>query len=120
VTIAVLFSHQINSIISQCVDGDYYSNETDCGAFYQCSNGELIEQRCPGVLYFNPELNVCDYPENVECGGTIEPTTTRRSTTATTTTTITPNTTQERTSRATTIYLPTTQEITTRATTPGI
>lgn len=80
VTAFVVFFYQIHSIISECVDGNYYSNESDCGAFYQCSNGELIEQKCPNGLYFNPELNVCDYPENVQCGGTVEPTTTGQST----------------------------------------
>lgn len=109
VTTFVVLFYQVHSIISECVDGDYYSSERDCGAFYQCSNGQLFEHRCPGELYFNPVLNVCDYPENVQCGGSIEPTTSRQSSIPTTT--VTPNTTYSAS---------TTQEATTQTNSPGI
>lgn len=43
-----------------------------------CLNGEAIEFTCPEDLYFNPKLNVCDDPENVDCEilSTSEPDTT--------------------------------------------
>ena len=41
-----------------------------CNAFYQCSNGIWWDkQYCPDGLLFNPEVDVCDWPENVECDG---------------------------------------------------
>ena len=36
-------------------------------SFYECSNGKPYHFTCPGDLKFNPKLNVCDYPQNVEC-----------------------------------------------------
>ena len=51
-----------------CEDG-IYPHETECNKFYQCSFGHRWEdQECPEGLYFNPEISVCDWPENVDCG----------------------------------------------------
>ena len=36
--------------------------------FYECSNGVAYHLVCPAGLYFNPHLNVCDYPDQVSCG----------------------------------------------------
>lgn len=44
----------------------YFPNESDAGSFYQCSNGVPIYQPCPAGLIFNPDINVCDYPQNYE------------------------------------------------------
>ena len=43
----------------------------DCSKFYVCiHNGPFaFEMNCPEGLWFNTELNVCDYPENVVCEG---------------------------------------------------
>ncbi|XP_022901762.1 peritrophin-1-like [Onthophagus taurus] len=46
----------------------YLPHETDCSQFYECDWGNKILMSCPSGLYFNPKLNVCDYPVNVECG----------------------------------------------------
>jgi hypothetical protein len=35
----------------------------DCTKFYKCLNGEAFEMECPDDLYYNPTLQVCDYPE---------------------------------------------------------
>jgi hypothetical protein len=40
---------------------------TDCSKFFKCSNGVPHEMNCPGGLYFNDNLNVCDWPHNVVC-----------------------------------------------------
>ena len=40
---------------------------TDCSSFFSCSNGVPIELHCPAGLYFNNELKVCDWPQNVKC-----------------------------------------------------
>merc|ERR1711915_436334 len=39
----------------------------DCSQFYYCSNGEPSLYQCPDGLYFNPDLDVCDSPLNVDC-----------------------------------------------------
>ncbi|KAK7076828.1 hypothetical protein SK128_010476 [Halocaridina rubra] len=40
----------------------------DCGNFYVClGTGSAIFQRCPPGLHFNPSLQVCDFPQNVNC-----------------------------------------------------
>ena len=41
----------------------------DCSKYYVCVQSEAIEMDCPEGLWFNNELNVCDFPENVACGG---------------------------------------------------
>lgn len=40
-------------------------NPDDCSSFFMCSNGVPILQKCPEGLFFNPYLNVCDFPQNV-------------------------------------------------------
>ncbi|XP_049825874.1 zonadhesin [Aethina tumida] len=41
----------------------------DCTKFCECSNGTPYEFDCPSNLHFNPDLNVCDYPERAGCTG---------------------------------------------------
>jgi hypothetical protein len=42
----------------------YFAHPSRYDAFCQCSNGVPYFQPCPSTLHFNPNLNVCDYPEN--------------------------------------------------------
>lgn len=48
-------------------------NPEDCGSFYQCHpNGVPTLRDCPTLnnrssMVFNPELQVCDWPGNVDC-----------------------------------------------------
>ncbi|CAK1593527.1 unnamed protein product [Parnassius mnemosyne] len=44
-------------------------HETECNKFYQCVFGEKVERECAPGTYFNPKLEVCDWPRNVECAG---------------------------------------------------
>jgi len=46
---------------------EYHANPYDCKSFYQCSNGVPYLHRCPSILVFNPNLNVCDWPSNYQC-----------------------------------------------------
>ncbi|XP_022825940.1 probable chitinase 10 [Spodoptera litura] len=43
----------------------------DCRLFFYCSSIgigiPLVCRRCPAGLHFNPELLVCDWPNNVNC-----------------------------------------------------
>ncbi len=38
-----------------------------CGCYYSCSNGVPILMCCPDGLWFNDELDVCDWPQNTNC-----------------------------------------------------
>ena len=44
-----------------------FRHPSDCGKYYECSNGNAMLMPCPPGLYFNTELNVCDWPQNVKC-----------------------------------------------------
>ncbi|KAJ3659773.1 hypothetical protein Zmor_011446 [Zophobas morio] len=51
-------------------DGDNpirYLPAEDCTKFYDCSDGTPVLYDCPDGLYFNPVLQVCDWPENSGC-----------------------------------------------------
>lgn len=47
---------------------EYIPHSTDCTQFYHCANGKPFLKTCSFGLYFNPKLNVCDWPYNVDCG----------------------------------------------------
>ena len=40
----------------------------NCKLFIHCVWGVPVVKECPGILHFNPTLNVCDWPPNVACG----------------------------------------------------
>ncbi|CAK1580890.1 unnamed protein product [Parnassius mnemosyne] len=42
-----------------------------CNKFYQCLRGELVEHTCPKGLFFNIEVDQCDWSENVDCGNRV-------------------------------------------------
>jgi len=45
----------------------YYRDPEDCSAFYQCWSGLTYYTECPSGLFFNEELIICDWPDNVDC-----------------------------------------------------
>lgn len=49
------------------VDVILIPNSEDCGSYYSCNEGKAWLLNCSEGLHFNPELNVCDWPENVNC-----------------------------------------------------
>lgn len=55
----------------------FLKHETNCSMFYICQKGEKIARLCPLLdkegnrLHFNPQLQICDWPENVKCESTI-------------------------------------------------
>ncbi|KAJ8925530.1 hypothetical protein NQ315_009369 [Exocentrus adspersus] len=61
------------TVAKECpaVDGEQpvYIPLPDCTQFCQCSNGLPWLHNCPDGLHFNPNLNVCDWPENAGCTG---------------------------------------------------
>lgn len=50
---------------------EFYPHPCSCEAFCQCSGGVPYEYPCPAGLEFNPELEVCDYPDVAGC--TLDP-----------------------------------------------
>lgn len=50
-----------------CEPGKYYPDTTNCNAYYRCLLGEYKKQYCVGGLHWNPEINVCDWPESAKC-----------------------------------------------------
>merc|ERR1711915_1095793 len=44
-------------------------NPDDCSQFFKCSWGTPYLYQCPNGLLFNPDLDVCDWPGNVDCDG---------------------------------------------------
>lgn len=97
-----------------CVHGDLYSHDTSCEHFYQCVNGDFIELKCRYGLHFNPNINVCDYPENVICEFTTDASTvTEIPTTEVSTTTELSTTELSTTELSTTTEISTTTELST-------
>merc|ERR1712080_197371 len=46
----------------------FYPNPEDCGSYYMCdAGGTPVLMPCPSGLYWNSNLNVCDWPSTVEC-----------------------------------------------------
>ncbi len=48
-------------------------NTADCSTYFSCSNGVAILLYCPDGLYFNAELNLCDWPRNVDTKDCTQP-----------------------------------------------
>ena len=71
--IALGTNSAVNAV--ECPEGQeskisFLPSPVDCSKYYVCANSEPIEMNCPEGLWFNSELNVCDFSENVACGGT--------------------------------------------------
>ncbi|KAI4483567.1 hypothetical protein M0804_007827 [Polistes exclamans] len=45
----------------------HLAHEFNCSLFYKCVNGKKVRFQCPLGLHYNPVLQVCDYPEYVNC-----------------------------------------------------
>nr|XP_022907790.1 mucin-2-like [Onthophagus taurus] len=55
----------------------FHPHPEDCGRYCKCDNyGAIHDMPCPDGLHFNPQLNVCDWPEAAGCEcGPVTPTT---------------------------------------------
>ncbi|RHZ50316.1 hypothetical protein Glove_501g15 [Diversispora epigaea] len=53
----------------KCLPTDEYLRDPeDCSKFFRCSDGGTpLSFKCPDGLQFNSAINVCDYPQNVDC-----------------------------------------------------
>lgn len=48
-------------------DGVYLPNIYDCNSFYVCKNNVPMLQRCDAALVFDPALETCNWPAEVNC-----------------------------------------------------
>lgn len=53
-----------------CKHGQLLPDPDNCSKYIHCNEGNPIVRPCPAGLLFNPTLTVCDWPQNVQCGGT--------------------------------------------------
>merc|ERR1712127_465639 len=47
--------------------GTFFADPEDCGLYYVCVHGDAVSMPCPAGLYWNTDLNTCDWPDNVDC-----------------------------------------------------
>merc|ERR1719410_1876329 len=45
----------------------FVPHPTNCSLYYECVGNSPILMSCPGDLYFDPNLNVCNWPDQVDC-----------------------------------------------------
>jgi len=61
---------KLNKDEVQCEEADghisYHKDKKDCSMYYMCEGQRRHHMPCPQNLVFNPNENVCDWPENVE------------------------------------------------------
>ncbi|KAK0406781.1 hypothetical protein QR680_018801 [Steinernema hermaphroditum] len=50
-----------------CEADGFFPDPRTCHAFYRCVNGIAYHFDCPAGTMFNPAIDVCDWPRNVEC-----------------------------------------------------
>ncbi len=57
-----------NEVTCEEEDGhiSYHPDKMDCSHYYMCEGERKHHMPCPANLVFNPNENVCDWPENVE------------------------------------------------------
>lgn len=62
------FHFAANEVTCDEEDGhiSYHPDKADCKMYYMCEGERKHHMPCPANLVFNPNENVCDWPENVE------------------------------------------------------
>merc|ERR1711962_845977 len=71
-TLAMVSSNPMKEMVCPQYTGldhpTFYPNPEDCGSFYMCSaDGTPVLMPCPSGLHWNSNLNVCDWPDRVQC-----------------------------------------------------
>ncbi|XP_046659634.1 probable chitinase 10 isoform X2 [Homalodisca vitripennis] len=51
----------------KCIDGDYKLYPYDCAKFMQCDHGGWVVRDCAPGTHWNPAIEKCDWPYNVDC-----------------------------------------------------
>ncbi|XP_049875056.1 chondroitin proteoglycan 2-like [Pectinophora gossypiella] len=62
---------QAEKICAQADSDGVLIAHKDCHKFYKCSEGKAVTLSCPINLLYNPEMEYCDWPDNVQCGSKI-------------------------------------------------
>ena len=52
-----------------------YPSPEDCSIYYACLDSVSHLMHCPTSLYFDPDLGVCNYKDQVDCKAGVRPTT---------------------------------------------
>ena len=52
-------------------DNIFLPSQNSCSLYYQCIGNVPYLVSCPRGLYFNEQIQTCDYPSNVDCVSTI-------------------------------------------------
>ena len=64
-------------VCPEAVDVDglavFVPHPSDCGLYYQCVGLQPVLMSCPPGLYWDPSLNVCNWPDNVDCNPETDP-----------------------------------------------
>merc|ERR1712165_40201 len=45
----------------------FVPHPSDCSLYYECVGLTPVLMSCPGDLYFDPQLDVCNWPDLVDC-----------------------------------------------------
>ncbi|XP_054288999.1 GATA zinc finger domain-containing protein 4-like [Macrosteles quadrilineatus] len=53
--------------VTACIDGEFMRDPSSCDHFYKCDHGQPVKFSCGPGTWFNPKINVCDWPYNVKC-----------------------------------------------------
>ncbi|CAL4157064.1 unnamed protein product [Meganyctiphanes norvegica] len=51
----------------------YFPDPDDCSKFCECCCGDAYDYSCPSGLYWDTHLNICNWPNQVECESRPEP-----------------------------------------------
>jgi hypothetical protein len=54
---------------SQCYDGEFFPDPSCCNAYYHCGGGQFVWKLCSTGLWWNQNLDTCDWPEDSGCTG---------------------------------------------------
>ena len=58
------------------------ADNSSCNHFISCTNTRSVRYRCPGNLFYDPEINACNWPDKVDCVDGVRPPPTTVSTTS--------------------------------------
>lgn len=72
--LALLANGAFANVCDGQADGTYLRDPEDCSRFYFCDEGRGVSTKCAGDLLWNTNINICDYPDNVDCGDRPSPT----------------------------------------------
>lgn len=66
--ISLIYIADKDDVVCEEEDGhiSYHVDKKECAKYYMCEGKRRHHMPCPVNLVFNPNENVCDWPENVD------------------------------------------------------